>query len=71
VRVFLARRRWGAVIYCSLLLPKAGAMFAAIYLCKELSYICYDTDIAALTQGGSEGQKWETMTTNHSLRAEI
>jgi hypothetical protein len=39
VRVFIARRRWGAVICCSLLPPKAGAMFAAIYLHEELSYI--------------------------------
>jgi hypothetical protein len=39
VRVFLARRRWGAVVYYSLLPPKARAIFTAIYLCKELSYI--------------------------------
>jgi hypothetical protein len=39
VRVFIARRRWGAVIYCSLLPPKAGAIFTAIYLYEELSYI--------------------------------
>jgi hypothetical protein len=39
IRVFLAGRRWGAVVYCSLLPPKAGAMFAAIYLREELSYI--------------------------------
>jgi hypothetical protein len=32
---------------------------------------CYDTGIAALTQGGSKGQKWETTTTNHSLRVEM
>jgi hypothetical protein len=39
VRVFLARRRWGAVIYCGLLPPKARATFTAIYLREELSYI--------------------------------
>jgi hypothetical protein len=39
VRVFLAGRRWGAVVCCSLLPPKAGATFAAIYLREELSYI--------------------------------
>jgi hypothetical protein len=39
VRVFLARRRQGVVIYCSLLPPKARAIFTTIYLCKELSYI--------------------------------
>jgi hypothetical protein len=39
VRVFIAGRRWGAVIYCSLLPPKARATFTTIYLCKELSYI--------------------------------
>jgi hypothetical protein len=39
VRVFIARRRWGAVICCGLLPPKAGAIFTAIYLCAELSYI--------------------------------
>jgi hypothetical protein len=39
VRVFLARRRWGVVICCSLLPPKAGATFTAIYLHKELLYI--------------------------------
>jgi hypothetical protein len=39
VRVFIARRRWGAVIYYGLLPPKARAIFTAIYLCKELSYI--------------------------------
>jgi hypothetical protein len=39
VRVFIARRRRGAVICCSLLPPKARAIFAAIYLHKELSYI--------------------------------
>jgi hypothetical protein len=33
--------------------------------------MCYDTGIAALTQGGSEGQKWETTTTNHSLRVKM
>jgi hypothetical protein len=33
--------------------------------------LCYDTGIAALAQGGSEGQKWETTTTNHSLRTEM
>jgi hypothetical protein len=38
-RVFLARRRWGAVVCCGLLPPKAGAMFTAIYLHKELLYI--------------------------------
>jgi hypothetical protein len=38
-RVFIARRRWGAVVYCSLLPPKAGAIFTAIYLCEELLYI--------------------------------
>jgi hypothetical protein len=39
VRVFIAGRRWGAVICCSLPPPKARAIFAAIYLCKELLYI--------------------------------
>jgi hypothetical protein len=39
VRVFIAGRRWGAVVCCGLLPPKAGAMFATIYLRKELSYI--------------------------------
>jgi hypothetical protein len=39
VRVFIAGRRWGVVVCCGLLPPKAGAMFAAIYLCEELSYI--------------------------------
>jgi hypothetical protein len=39
VRVFLARRRWGAVVCCGLLPPKARAIFTAIYLHKELSYI--------------------------------
>jgi hypothetical protein len=39
VRVFIARRRRGAVVCCGLLPPKAGAMFATIYLREELSYI--------------------------------
>jgi hypothetical protein len=39
VRVFIAGRRWGAVVCYSLLPPKAGAMFTAIYLCEELLYI--------------------------------
>jgi hypothetical protein len=39
VRVFLAGRRQGAVVCYSLLPPKAGATFAAIYLREELSYI--------------------------------
>jgi hypothetical protein len=39
VRVFIAGRRQGAVVYCSLLPPKAGAIFTTIYLYKELSYI--------------------------------
>jgi replication initiation and membrane attachment protein DnaB len=39
VRVFLARRRQGAVICYSLLPPKARAIFTAIYLYKELLYI--------------------------------
>jgi hypothetical protein len=39
VRVFIAGRRRGAVVCCGLLPPKAGAIFATIYLCKELSYI--------------------------------
>jgi hypothetical protein len=38
-RVFIARRRRGAVICCGLPPPKAGATFTAIYLHKELSYI--------------------------------
>jgi hypothetical protein len=38
-RVFLAGRRWGVVVCCSLLPPKAGAIFTAIYLHKELLYI--------------------------------
>jgi hypothetical protein len=39
VRVFIAGRRWGAVVCCSLLPPKARAMFTTIYLREELSYI--------------------------------
>jgi hypothetical protein len=38
-RVFIAGRRWGAVVCCGLLPPKAGATFATIYLHEELSYI--------------------------------
>jgi hypothetical protein len=38
-RVFIAGRRQGAVIYCGLLPPKAGAIFTTIYLREELSYI--------------------------------
>jgi hypothetical protein len=39
VRVFIAGRRRGAVIYCGLLPPKARAIFTTIYLREELSYI--------------------------------